>query len=90
MLVTGAGSGIGRCTAHELAALGASLALAGRGVDKLGTVAAEIAEAGARASCHPVDIRDEDAVSAAVGGVPNARHTWPARAPARPSKPCAF
>ena len=73
VLVTGAGSGIGRCTAHELAALGASLAMAGRRIDKLETVAAEIAEAGARASCHPVDIRDEDAVTAAVGAV-IARH----------------
>ena len=73
VLVTGAGSGIGRCTAHELAALGASLALAGRRADKLEKVAAEIAEAGARASCHPVDIRDEDAVTAAVGDV-IARH----------------
>ncbi len=73
VLVTGAGSGIGRCTAHELAALGASLALAGRRSDKLEKVAAEIAEAGGQASCHPVDIRDEDAVTAAVSAM-IARH----------------
>ncbi|MHC3910817.1 hypothetical protein ACMZ4X_04071 [Achromobacter marplatensis] len=35
ILVTGGGSGLGRCTAHELAALGASLALVGRKRDKL-------------------------------------------------------
>ena len=29
-IVTGGGSGIGRCTAHELAALGAKIALIGR------------------------------------------------------------
>lgn len=44
-LVTGGGSGIGRCTAHELAALGARVALIGRKLDKLERVQAEIAEA---------------------------------------------
>ena len=29
-IVTGGGSGIGRCTAHELAALGAKIGLVGR------------------------------------------------------------
>ena len=69
VLVTGAGSGIGRCTAHELAALGATVALAGRRSDKLERVAGELAAAGAQASCHPLDIRDEDAVVAAVAAV---------------------
>ena len=66
--VTGAGSGIGRCVAHELASLGATVILSGRKPDKLERVAAEIAEDGGR--CEPVafDIRDEDAVKAAVAG----------------------
>ncbi len=34
-VVTGGGSGIGRCTAHELAALGAAVAIVGRKVEKL-------------------------------------------------------
>ncbi len=42
IIVTGGGSGIGRCTAHELAALGASVALVGRKEAKLNAVAAEI------------------------------------------------
>ena len=33
ILVTGGGSGIGRCTAHELASLGAQVVLAGRKAD---------------------------------------------------------
>jgi DNA-binding response OmpR family regulator len=43
IVVTGGGSGIGRCTAHELAALGATVALVGRKPERLATVAAEIA-----------------------------------------------
>ncbi len=44
IIVTGGGSGIGRCTAHELASLGATVALVGRKAEKLAKVAAEIAE----------------------------------------------
>jgi citronellol/citronellal dehydrogenase len=71
--VTGGGSGIGRCTAHELAALGANVIISGRKADKLERVAAEIAEDGGR--CHTIafDIRDEDAVRDAVAQV-LARH----------------
>jgi citronellol/citronellal dehydrogenase len=68
-IVTGGGSGIGRCTAHELAALGARVALVGRNPDKLAAVFGEIAEAGGRASMHVCDIRDEDAVKATVDNV---------------------
>ena len=45
VIVTGGGSGIGRCIAHELASLGAALALVGRKIEKLQAVQAEIAEA---------------------------------------------
>jgi citronellol/citronellal dehydrogenase len=68
-IVTGGGSGIGRCTAHELAALGATVALVGRTPEKLEAVAAEIAEDGGRASSHPCDIRDEAQVRATVEAV---------------------
>lgn len=66
VVVTGGGSGIGRCTAHELAALGATVALVGRKADKLDTVMSEIAAAGGRASAHVCDIREEQAVADTV------------------------
>ena len=44
MLVTGGGTGLGRCTAHELASLGATVALIGRTREKLDRVGAEIGE----------------------------------------------
>jgi citronellol/citronellal dehydrogenase len=62
VLVTGGGSGIGRCTAHELAALGAHVVLVGRQLPKLQDVAGEIVADGGRASFHTCDIRDEAAV----------------------------
>jgi citronellol/citronellal dehydrogenase len=73
VLVTGAGSGIGRCTAHELAALGAHVVLAGRRPDKLAAVEDEIRGDGGEASHFAVDIREEEAVRAAVAGIVAAR-----------------
>ncbi len=69
VIVTGGGSGIGRCTAHELAALGAHVALVGRTLDKLKTVKAAIAEDGGSASAHACDIRDEAGVGATIDAV---------------------
>jgi citronellol/citronellal dehydrogenase len=68
-LVTGGGSGIGRCTAHELAALGARVALLGRKADKLLAVQAEITQDGGLASTHVCDIRQEDVVRQVVAEV---------------------
>jgi citronellol/citronellal dehydrogenase len=72
-LVTGGGSGIGRCTAHELASLGAALAIVGRNADKLGRVQGEIEAAGGVCSSHVCDIRDEAQVQSTVAAV-LARH----------------
>jgi citronellol/citronellal dehydrogenase len=64
--VTGAGSGIGRCVAHELAALGAKVVLSGRTAEKLERVAGEITEDGGACEWRAFDIRDEEAVKAQV------------------------
>jgi citronellol/citronellal dehydrogenase len=66
IIVTGGGSGIGRCTAHELAALGARVLITGRKQEKLDQVLAEIAEDGGSAAAYAFDIRDEEAVKASV------------------------
>lgn len=69
-VVTGGGSGIGRCTAHELAALGAAVALVGRKRERLEAVAEEIADAGAvRPTVHACDIRVEEEVERTVGDI---------------------
>lgn len=62
ILITGGGSGIGRCSAHELASLGATVALAGRKLEALDKVRSEIEADGGKASCHVCDIRDEGQV----------------------------
>ncbi len=73
IVVTGGGSGIGRCTAHELAALGAHVVLLGRSADKLQKVVAEIVEDGGAASSHVCDIRQEQGVMGTVAAIIAAR-----------------
>jgi citronellol/citronellal dehydrogenase len=69
IVVTGGGSGIGRCTAHELTSLGATVVLLGRTEERLRRVAAEIAEDGGRADWQRCDIRDEDGVRTTVADI---------------------
>jgi NAD(P)-dependent dehydrogenase (short-subunit alcohol dehydrogenase family) len=66
VLITGAGTGIGRGFARRAAQLGAKVALAGRRAELLENVAAEIRAAGGRALVCPVDIRKPDEVEACV------------------------
>jgi citronellol/citronellal dehydrogenase len=71
IIITGGGSGIGRCTAHELAALGARVILVGRTKEKLDNVANEIKQDGGLADTFAFDIRDESAVSANTAAIIN-------------------
>lgn len=67
IIVTGGGSGLGRCTAHELKSLGARLALIGRSPDKLARVKEELGDPDT--FTFSADLRDEAGVKAAVDGV---------------------
>ncbi len=69
VIVTGGGSGIGRCTAHELASLGAQVILTGRKEDKLQRVQQEIIEDGGKASYRICDNRDEIVVKQTVASI---------------------
>ena len=69
IIVTGGGSGIGRCTAHELASLGATVVIIGRTAEKLESVRAEIEEDGGKVSTEVCDIREESQVIAAIDAV---------------------
>lgn len=69
ILVTGGGSGIGRCISHEAASLGATVILVGRKQDKLDAVAAEIKDDGGEADTVSFDIREEEAVFEGVAAI---------------------
>ena len=69
IVVTGGGSGIGRCTAHELASLGAHVVLVGRNPGKLTATAQEIVGDGGQASWHSCDIRREEDVKSMIAQV---------------------
>ncbi|MCO5161333.1 MAG: SDR family oxidoreductase [Mesorhizobium sp.] len=66
IIVTGGGSGIGRCTAHELAYLGAQVVIVGRNPEKLETVTREITEDGGKVASMTCDIRDESQVVSVI------------------------
>jgi citronellol/citronellal dehydrogenase len=69
MLVTGGGTGIGRCIAHELAYLGAHTVLSGRREEPLRAVADEIEASGGSASIATLNIREQEAVHETLGAI---------------------
>jgi NAD(P)-dependent dehydrogenase (short-subunit alcohol dehydrogenase family) len=72
-VVTGAGSGIGRALARQLAVLGSALALADIDEAGLQQTAASLGERGVQLTTHIVDVSDESAVQAFAQDVA-ARH----------------
>lgn len=62
ILITGGGSGLGRCMAQELAQLGATVFIAGRTEEKLKRTADEIISSGGKADWAVCDIREEQDV----------------------------
>ncbi len=67
--VSGAGSGLGRSTALELARLGATVVGCGRRAEPLAETVEAIGAEGGAAESEALDIRDADAVDAFVEGI---------------------
>ena len=68
-VVSGAGTGLGRATALELASLGAAVVGCGRRAEPLEETAAEVERRGGTAEAVACDIRDADAVDSLIDGV---------------------
>jgi NAD(P)-dependent dehydrogenase (short-subunit alcohol dehydrogenase family) len=66
--ITGAGSGLGRAFATDLAASGWQLGLLDVSAGRLAEVEAELGDAGAGAFCYPGDVASEAFVAASVAG----------------------
>jgi citronellol/citronellal dehydrogenase len=68
-VVSGAGTGLGKATALELARLGATVVGCARRPEPLATTVAEIEALGGRAEAEAMDIRSDEAVEALFDGV---------------------
>jgi NADP-dependent 3-hydroxy acid dehydrogenase YdfG len=69
VVITGAGSGVGRATARAFASMGAAVGLLARGEDSLEAAAKEVHGAGGRALVVPTDVTDAAAVERAAAAV---------------------
>jgi citronellol/citronellal dehydrogenase len=66
VLVSGAGSGLGKAAAYLFARLGAKLVLCGRRIERLEETAGGLRKLGAEVECQAMTIRDPEQVSALV------------------------
>ncbi|MDX1501709.1 MAG: 3-oxoacyl-[acyl-carrier-protein] reductase [Thermoanaerobaculia bacterium] len=71
-LVTGASQGIGAAVARALAARGARVVLAARGVEKLESLRDEIAAGGGEATVLPLDVSRPEEAAERLGTLPEA------------------
>lgn len=69
VLVTAASQGLGRASALELAAEGATVAIAARNSEKLDALAGEVNQRGGRAVVFSIDLADPDAPDNLIGDV---------------------
>lgn len=72
VFITGGGSGINLGVARGFARLGADIGLCGRTAERLDAARAELEAMGARIETAVADVRDPDAVRAAIDGVTTA------------------
>jgi len=72
VVITGGGRGIGRATALEFAAEGATLVLAGRRMEALRLAVREVHEAGGKGRAVRCDVAEEAQLEALVGGAKRA------------------
>jgi NAD(P)-dependent dehydrogenase (short-subunit alcohol dehydrogenase family) len=72
VLVTGAGTGLGKAIAVEFARLGASVVVASRSQEHLDAGVAAVSEAGGRALAVTCDIRDPEQIAAAFDAAEDA------------------
>jgi len=68
-VVTGAGRGIGEAISKRLAKLGAAVVLIARDAERLAEVNGQIEIAGGRAEVFPLDLRDEEAITALANSI---------------------
>ncbi len=68
-IITGAGQGIGRATAHKFASEGARVAVCDINLDSVNETVREIAAKGGEAAAFRVDVTDKDSITAMVEGV---------------------
>src|SRR6266545_2747935 len=69
VVITGAGSGVGRATARAFASMGAAVGLLARGEDALEAAAKEVRGAGGRPLVVPTDVTDSSGVEEELGPI---------------------